>query len=236
MSGYGQPYGAPGGPVGPGGPGGPVGPGGPGGPVGPGGPGGPAFGGGYGPAKTPTDLGPIMAYVAGGAGLLGFIWGFLDFLKSKGGGSGSGIPGYYGIGAAAIGLVLLAGLVATLNLLAKKPIGTLPFAASVAGLLITFGQMVKHGDGLDTGIGLILMLITALVQVGALGYELFALSKLIGGGAGTGASSFAPQNQPGSFGNPSAPAQYGQPNAPQYGPGGQPPYGAPGGYQGGNQF
>ena len=242
MSGYGQPYGAPGGPVGPGGPGGPAGPGGPGGPVGPGGPGGPGFGGpggGYGPAKSPTDLGPIMGYVAGGAGLLAFVWGFLDFFKQKGGGSNSGLPGYFGIGAAAIGLVLVAGLVAVLNVLAKKPLGTAPFAASVAGLLVTFGQMVKHGDGLDTGTGLILLLITALVQVGALGYELFAISKLIGGSAGpagAGTSSFAPQGQPGSFGAPAAPTQYGQPGAPQYGPGGQPPYGAPGGYQGGSQF
>ncbi len=195
---------------------------------GPGGSGG--FGGGYGPPKQPTDLAPIMAYVAGGAGLLAFVWGFLDFFKVKDGGGSSGFPGYIGYGSAAIGLVLVAGLLAVVNVLAKKPLGTAPFAISVAGLLVSFGQMVKHGDGLDAGIGLILLLITAIVQAGALGYELFALSKAIGGSGAPSPRPAAPQVQHGT-----APGQYGQPGQPggqpPYGGPGQPPYGQSGGYQ-----
>ena len=39
-----------------------------------------------------------------------------------------------------------------------------PAAASVASLLVTFGLLVGKGDGVDTKIGVILMLITALAQ------------------------------------------------------------------------
>ena len=107
---------------------------------------------------------PLFDLIGAGLGILSFIWGFLDWYGQggsslKGYGAGSG-------GVAAIGLSILAGAVAASVLLDKAAKSTLiPAAAAVASLLVTFGLLVGKGDGIDTKIGVILMLITALAQV-----------------------------------------------------------------------
>src|SRR6266545_4096505 len=107
---------------------------------------------------------PLFDLIGAGLGVLSFVWGFLDWYdaggqKFKGYGLGSG-------GAAAIGLSVLAAALAAIVLLDKTAKSTLvPAAASLASLLVTFGLLIGKGDGVDTKIGVILMLITALAQV-----------------------------------------------------------------------
>lgn len=137
---------------------------------------------------------PLFDLIGAGLGVLAFIWGFLEFYKPKGGGGVPNIPdlqipqgnimkhvasatavaasgpkGFEAPGAAvaAVGLSLLAGLIAAGVLLDKefKP-GLFPLAASAASLLVVFGALVSKPDGYDLGIGLILLLITAVAQVG----------------------------------------------------------------------
>jgi len=177
---------------------------------------------------------PLFDLIGAGLGVLAFVWGFLDWYKPKGGGElGGGSAGIKGFnfsspGAAAIALSLLAGLVAAGVLLDKeaKP-GLVPIAAAGSSLLITFGFLVGKGDGIDTQIGLILMLITALAQTGLFvtGW-LQAQGKIMAGGsssssAGQWGGGGGAQQQWGGY-----PQQgYQQPAQPQQQPAAQPQYG-----------
>src|SRR6266496_4965883 len=109
---------------------------------------------------------PLFDLIGAGLGILSFVWGFLPWYKGSLSGSGD-TKGYAVLspGAAAIGLSILASAVAANVLLDKAAKSTLvPASAAVASLLVTFGLLVGKGDGIDTKIGVILMLITALAQ------------------------------------------------------------------------
>ena len=215
---------------------------------------------------------PLFDLIGAGLGILSFIWGFLDFYKDKagpdvtfpGGGivkstvtaaASSGVSGYkVGVAPGAVGLSLLAGLVAAGILLDKtyKP-GLLPLAASASSLLVTFGLLVNKPDNTDLGIGLILLLITVLIQVGMFvtGW-LQASGKIMSGtsassagggqwGSGSGGQWAGYQQQQQQYGQAQQPTQqygqqqYGQPQhqqqpqqqQPQYGQPQQPQYGQP---------
>jgi hypothetical protein len=182
---------------------------------------------------------PLFDLIGAGLGILAFIWGFLDWYKVGGGGLGnsSGVKGYNltSPGAAAIGLSLLAGFVAAAVLLDKDAKGSLvPLAASASSLLVTFGLLVGKGDGVDTQIGLILMLITALAQVGLFTTSwLQAQGKIMTGGSATAgaAGQWGGGTPYGGYPAQQQQPQYGQqpPAQPQYGqqPPAQPQYGQP---------
>jgi hypothetical protein len=188
---------------------------------------------------------PLFDLIGAGLGILSFVWGFLDWYGS--GGGGQTIKGYGALSGAsgAIGLSLLASAVAATVLLDREAKPTLvPLAASAASLLVTFGLLVGKGTGVDTKIGVILMLITALAQV-----ALFVVGWLQSQGKimnGTPASSgqWGGSGQYGGY--PAAQPQYGQqpaqpqytqpaqhqaPAQPQYGQPVQPQYGQPAQHQ-----
>jgi hypothetical protein len=110
---------------------------------------------------TPERRVQVFAYSAGGLGALSFVWGFLDWV--------SGVSGYGGGGAEAIvGFALAAGLLAGLDAFENKPVTHMPTVLAVVGLLMVFGEMVSLPSGADTQAGLILQLVTSLVQVAVL--------------------------------------------------------------------
>jgi hypothetical protein len=176
---------------------------------------------------------PLFDLIGAGLGVLAFVWGFLDWYGGEGQLGNITIKGYSNAtngGAGAIALSIFAGAVAGSVLLDKKAKGSLiPLAASVASLLVTFGVIVGKEDGVSIKIGLILMLVTAIAQVGvfAAGW-LQAEGKIMSGtpasssqwGGGGGQWSGYPQQ---GYQQPAQP-QYGQPAQPQYG---QPQYGQP---------
>ncbi len=177
---------------------------------------------------------PLFDLIGAGLGVLSFVWGFLPWYK--GSVTQQGDTKGYAIaspGAAAIGLSLLASFVAAGVLIDKKAKpGLVPIGAAASSLLVTFGLLVAKGDGVDTKIGIILMLITAVAQVGLfVAGWLQAEGKIM-----TGASSTPPAGQWGGGGGqwggyqqpgyqqpvqPQPPqSQYGQqppPPQPQYG-------------------
>lgn len=118
------------------------------------------------PPASPAQRATYLAYAGAGLGLFGFIWGFLDWVSPSVGGDGS--AGYTTSGTGALAATLIAGLVALAEVLEKKPVSLLPAAIAVAGLLITFGVLVSVPDGLDVSAGLILALISSILQVAAL--------------------------------------------------------------------
>jgi hypothetical protein len=132
------------------------------------------------PAVTPERRNQLLGYAAGGLGVLSFIWGFLDWFS----GNGNGVGGYSFSGAgasAAVALSLVAGLLAAARSLESKPPAVEPAAIAVAGLLVTFGILVGKSSlgpnaSVDAGVGLILQLITAILQTALLGYAWFAAS------------------------------------------------------------
>jgi hypothetical protein len=153
----------------------------------------------------------MFGYVAAGLGGLDFIWGFLDWTSvGNGVGGSAGIAGFATSGTGAIVATLLAGLLALAEVIEKKSPTMLPSAAAIAGVLVTFGVMVTTPDGYDVSVGLILALITAILQAGVL---IFAWLS---------ASGRMAQRSP-QFGGP--PPGYGPPSGPP--PGFGPP---PGGY------
>jgi len=180
---------------------------------------------------------PLFDLIGAGLGVLAFVWGFLGWYNQKGAPDSQAIKGFFTGGAAAIALSLLASGVVGMGLLEKKSAGsTLPLAASAGALLISFGALIAKPDGYDTKIGLILMLITALAQLGLFvtGW-LQAEGKIMsgasasgsGGGQWGGGGSYQQpaqgyQQQPQGYQQPAQP-QYGQPaQAPQT-PQGYPP-------------
>lgn len=167
---------------------------------------------------SPTQRATLLAYIAAGLGVLSFIWGFLTWFTE---GEGDGKTSYHGYalatqGSALVGLSLAAGLVALALVLDKRGPSAVPAAIAAAGVLVAVGQIAGHGmigvpsgsDGahVGIGIGLILGLITVVVQLAAL-----VLAWMMG------------------TGRMPAPRQR-QPQYPQYGQQAYPGQQGPGGY------
>jgi hypothetical protein len=167
---------------------------------------------------TPQQRLAVLGYVAGGLGVLDFIWGFLDWTSVGNGlGGSAGIAGFATAGTGAIVATLLAGLLALAEGLEKKTPSMLPAAAAVAGLLVTFGIMVSTPDGYDVAVGLILALITAIAQTGVLIFACLTASGRLAQRPG--------QHSPGTPPGSGPPPGYGPPPG---GYGGPPPgYGPP---------
>ncbi|MGI8679854.1 MAG: DUF5336 domain-containing protein [Jatrophihabitans sp.] len=201
------------------------------------------------PAQSQQQMQPILGYAAGALGILGFIWGFLDWYGNDSGGSQT-ITGYQsGVAAGVIGLTILAGLWAAGDGFEKK-LGSLgPAAAALAALLAVFGLLVSVPDGQSAKIGLILTLITTILQAAVLIYAwLIASGKMSAPSKGAShqnqwqpAGQQGPGGYPGQHGPQGQPGGYGQPQAPQgpppgyaqnpqHNPGQNQPSGPPPGY------
>lgn len=181
--------------------------------------------------KAPMDRSAMLGYAAAGLGALSFVWGFLTWL-SFGNDSESG---YATVGQAVIGLSLAAGLVAGFAVLEKKSLGTVPAALAVAAALVAFGVLVSHGNP-DSGVGMILAFITALVQAGVCVFAYLESSRASGSGlslsgpGGSGTSNQGQSSQGGQSGQGGSAQQGGGYGAPSYGGGGA------GGYGGGSSY
>ncbi len=142
-------------------------------PSGPGAPGGQG-----GPAGYPAPAAgsgraalPLYEIIGAGIGVLTWIWGFLKWFGS----GDQGIKGFGGFGTAVIALALaasgvgLAGLVVKNN--EKSVVELRQYTAAglaAAAVLVSFGMLIGHGDEFgDAKIGLILALITSLLQTAA---------------------------------------------------------------------
>jgi hypothetical protein len=182
----------------------------------------------------------MMSFVAAALGVLMFIWGFFKWLKPESSGSGQSYGGYaFSMPTTAvIGTSLAAGLIALFGALDRRegqgvptavPLGLAATSALLAlGILLGKGS-VTHIDGgaVKVQVGLILALITAILQTLVLGAEWMSrqnegLSRL--GGPGGPAS--YPGQQAGYPGQ-----QAGYPGQPVGSSGEQAGYpGQPGGY------
>lgn len=186
------------------------------------------------PSASPDHRARLLAMVAGGLGLLMFIWGFLTwFTESTGEKTDYG--GYAAISAApaAIGFAVAAGLVALALVFEKRPLTTVPLALAVTGLLLVIGMFIGKGSvssgsqsaDVSAGAGMVLGLITPLLQVAALAVGwLLATDRLparvTGAWTGEGA-------QPGAAAQYGTPTAYGVPQGEYRQPSGYP---APQGY------
>ena len=105
-------------------------------------------------------------------GVLMFVWGFLPWY----GLAATDVNGY-GFGSPApvvIGLSLLASGVAAARTLDQKSASPLvPLAAAAVAVLVSFGLIVDRGDNVSLNVGLILAVVTTLLQAAA-----FALAWL----------------------------------------------------------
>jgi hypothetical protein len=114
----------------------------------------------------------IIGYAAGALGILSFIWGFLTWFTA----GAEGVAGYSvaGSGAsAAIGLSIAAGAIAAVDALEKRPAGPVPASLAVAAFLVSLGLLIgksPSGENVGVGVGLILELITTILQAAALVY------------------------------------------------------------------
>ena len=121
-------------------------------------------------AETPKSV--LLERVGAGLGVLMFVWGFLPWY---------GLPATdvngYGFGSpapVAIGLSLLASGVAAARMLDQKSASPLlPLAAAAVAALVSLGLIVDRGDNVSLNVGLILALVTTLLQTAA-----FALAWL----------------------------------------------------------
>jgi hypothetical protein len=113
-----------------------------------------------------------IGYLAGVLGILSFVWGFLSWYTN----GDQGVSGYSiaGSGAgAAIGLSIAAGLLAAVGALEKQAASAVPAAMAAAAFLVTLGLLIgksPQGESIGAGIGLILELITTIVQAVGLAY------------------------------------------------------------------
>jgi hypothetical protein len=184
------------------------------------------------PPLTPERRAQLFGYIAAVLGLLSFVWGFLDWFKPSGGGSGS--SGYESsVAEACVGLALTVGLLAGVRAFENRPVNLDLVAIAVASLLIVFALMVSIPDGVDSAVGLILQLITAIAQAGVLivGW-LMATGRIASRPAAPTPGQWQPHPgyQPPNTGypTPQAPPQGYQPPPPPQGYQQQPP---PQGYQ-----
>ncbi|MEP7021345.1 MAG: DUF5336 domain-containing protein [Pseudonocardiales bacterium] len=184
----------------------------------------------------------MMFYIAGGLGVLSFIWGFLKWITEGSGDSKTSYGGYAlaSPGVAVIGLSLAAGLLAAAAAWEKSPASLTPVVLAVAALLLAFGILIGKGSisaggrgggpNFGIGIGLILELITTLAQVGVLVFAWMTAAGRIPAKAAQAPQWPAQPQQPypGQPGAPGQPGQYGPPQT--YGGPAQPPAGPPPGY------
>jgi hypothetical protein len=130
----------------------------------------PTQGGEAAPVETPKDV--LLERVGIGLGVLMFVWGFFPWY----GLSATSVNGY-GFGSPApvvVGLALLSAGVAGARAFDRKAASPLvPLAATAAALLVSFGLIIGRGDNVDIHVGLILGLVTTLLQAVA-----FALAWL----------------------------------------------------------
>ena len=115
-------------------------------------------------AETPKSV--LLERVGAGLGVLMFVWGFLPWY----GLAATDVNGY-GFGSpapVAIGLSLLASGVAAARMLDQKAASSLvPLAAAAVALLVSFGLIVDRGDNVSVNVGLILAVVTTLLQTAA---------------------------------------------------------------------
>ena len=127
----------------------------------------------------------MLSMVAGALGVLMFIWGFLKWLKI---GKGDEAQKYAGFAfamptTAVIGLSLAAGLIALLGATERRAgrgvPSAIPTGLAAASLLVALGILISKGsvsqnagDAVGVQIGLILGVITALIQTAVLGMGL----------------------------------------------------------------
>lgn len=208
------------------------------------------------PPASPIQRAAILAYSAGALGILSFIWGFLDWFTQGRGDLTSSASGYSinGAGSTAIvGISLIAGLLAAANAFEHKPVSLVPVVFGVSSLLLVFGVLIgkggydngggSSGPDIGMGVGMVLTLITVLLQVGVLVIGWLLASgripapqpKMQGYPGGYGQlpypgqqnQQYSPPLQPEYPGQPSQPGQY--PPPPQTGyPSQQGPYAPPG--------
>jgi hypothetical protein len=133
---------------------------------------------------------PVFDLIGIVLGALSIVWGFLDWYGSSG---GSFIyKGFATTGAGAIGLSVLAAAAAALALIDRQSSSsTVPTAAAVAALLVTAGLLIGKPSGEQAKIGLILQLITAVLQT-----VLFALGWVQARGKITQAPDMPSQGAP----------------------------------------
>lgn len=164
----------------------------------------------------------LLGYAAGVLGVLSFVWGFLDWYTVQ----GQGQAGYSFVGGgagAAIGLSLTAGLLAAGIAVERRNLPVAPVAIALSAFLVTLGVLIRKapsGTDVGTGVGLILELVTTIVQTLLLGYlYLHATGRL----PAPRPRNTAPAYPPG----PGGASHYGQFAPP---PGQFPPAQPPGGY------
>jgi Family of unknown function (DUF5336) len=198
----------------------------------------------YGPPPTPHSTASplqraaLLSYVAGGLGVLSFIWGFLKWITEGDGGDQVKV-GAYAAGSpavAVIGFSLAAGLLAAGAAWEKKPPSLTPVVLAVTSLLLAIGILIGKGS-VDLGgagakygiaIGFILELITVILQVGVLVFGWMTASARV---PANRAPAWPPQPQPPYPGQPVPPGQPGGYGPPQtYGPAQPPPPGPQQGY------
>jgi hypothetical protein len=118
----------------------------------------------------------MLHLLAGALGVLSFIWGFLTWFTEGHGGGAFHFAGYAfsSAGVAPIGLSILAGAIAVASTVDGKLASFVPSAVAIAALLTVIGVAggkgnVGPGDAqIGMGVGLILELITCVVQVAVL--------------------------------------------------------------------
>jgi hypothetical protein len=125
----------------------------------------------------------LLSMVAGGLGILMFVWGFLKWF---GGGDGDSEQTFSGFAfstpsSAVIGFSLAAGLVAVLGAMDRRAgrgvPSAVPTALAATSFLLAVGIFIGKDSidpelGVDAEIGLILGLATALIQTIVLGLGL----------------------------------------------------------------
>jgi hypothetical protein len=195
-------------------------------------------------AASPVQRAAMMFYIAGGLGVLSFVWGFLKWF-TEGEGSDKVKVGAYAVASpavAVIGFSLAAGLLAAAAAWEKRAASLTPVVLAVTSLLLAFGILIGKGSVDPSGgakygiaIGFILELITVIVQVGVLVFGwMTANGKIAAKAAAPAWPAQQPQQpypgQPGQPGQSGQPGQYGPPQTYGPGPGQAPPSGPPQGY------
>ncbi|MDT4936488.1 MAG: hypothetical protein QOG80_159 [Pseudonocardiales bacterium] len=193
----------------------------------------------YGSSPVPTSARAqlprerLMSYAAAGLGLLMFVWGFLNWLKLDDGEQKQSYAGYaFGSPAmAVIGFSVAAGVLALVGAMDRRPDRGVPSGVPVAlattSLLLVIGLLVgkgmiapksSFGADVKVDVGLILAVITAIVQAAVLGLEWLSRQQVPGM-----PPTVLPAAYPGQQGTYGPPPDYGVPSA-EYGrPGTYPP-------------
>ena len=175
------------------------------------------------PPASPVQRAALLSYVAGGLGVLSFVWGFLKWLTDSTGG-GKTKFGAYALASPAVAIIgfsLAAGLLAAAATVEKKPASLTPVGLSVTSLLLVVGVLIgkssvsaRGGSAhVGVGIGLILELITVILQVAVLVFAWVTASGRISANRAPAWPAQPQQPYPGQPGQPGPPQGYGPPQA-----------------------